>query len=261
MVKISNVVQETPNIKTLMFHHEFEESVVPGQFIMAWFPGVDEIPLAISYIPGTKPSEYGITIAKVGVTTGEFHSLDKGDMFGVRGPYGVGFSIERRKRLLAVGGGIGMASIAPAAEAARKAGNKVRAAIGARTKDELLFVDRLNTLDIKTDVATDDGSAGERGFVTELAEKLLDDGKYDLVLGCGPEQMLVRLVEYCNKNKIAVQVSLERYMKCGIGICDSCAIDGFHVCKDGPVFEGELLAKFEEFGKYRRDRTGRKVEI
>lgn len=261
MVKINRVIDEADDIKSLMFNYKFRESPVPGQFLMAWIPGVDEIPLALSFIASKKQQEYGITVVRVGTATEMFHSLNMNEVFGIRGPYGNGFSINNARRILIVGGGIGMAPLAPAAEYARQQRKGVQVLLGAKTASALLFEHRMRELNIKVSVSTDDGTAGEKALVTELAEDAIEKNKYDLVLGCGPEPMLVKLVELCNERKIEVQVSLERYMKCGVGVCDSCAMNGFHVCKDGPVFDGDLLSKLEDFGKFKRDATGRKVEI
>jgi len=261
MVKINRVIDEADNVKTFMFNHRFDDEPEPGQFVMAWMPGVDEIPLAISFIASRKQREYGLTVAKVGPATEQFHTITEGGTIGIRGPYGKGFEFDSAKKILAVGGGIGMAPLAPAVEAARSARKYVRVIIGARKESELVFEHRLTKGNERPDITTDDGSSGRKGLATELAEELINKKKYDLVIGCGPEPMLVNLVEICNSRDISVQVSLERYMKCGLGICDSCTMSGFRVCKDGPVFEGTLLAKLDEFGKYKRDPSGKKIPI
>ena len=134
MVKIIRLIDEADDIKTIMFNHRFTEDPEPGQFLMAWVPGVDEIPLAFSYIVTKKQREYGVTIAKVGSATEHFHSLKEGDNFGIRGPYGSGFDFGSAKKILAVGGGIGMAPLAPAVEAARTGRRNVRVIVGAKTE-------------------------------------------------------------------------------------------------------------------------------
>ncbi|MBU4190315.1 MAG: dihydroorotate dehydrogenase electron transfer subunit, partial [Candidatus Thermoplasmatota archaeon] len=75
------------------------------------------------------------------------------------------------------------------------------------------------------------------------------------------EKMMKKILELGLEYKISVQASLERFMKCGIGICDSCAINGHHICKDGPVFDDKKLRKMKDFGKFKRDASGRKVKI
>jgi dihydroorotate dehydrogenase electron transfer subunit len=261
MIKITRVIDEAEEIKTLMFNYRFKETPIGGQFIMTWLPGVDEIPLALSYIASKKQQEYGVTVASVGPATEQFHMFKIGDTMGIRGPYGNGFSLGKAKSILIVGGGIGMAPLAPAVEAARRSRMKIHVAIGAKTAAGLLFADRISGEGLKPEICTDNGSAGKKALVTEIAEEMIEHNKYDLVLGCGPEPMLVKLVNLCNSKNIEVQVSLERYMKCGVGVCDSCAINGFHVCKDGPVFDGELLEKIEDFGKFKRDPTGRRIKL
>jgi dihydroorotate dehydrogenase electron transfer subunit len=261
MVKITRIVDEADDIKTFMFEYRFKTQPEVGQFMMVWLPGVDEIPLAFSYIPSKSTREYGITVAKVGTATERLHDLDKGEMIGIRGPYGTGFSVKGFKRILIVGGGIGMAPLGMVIDSIKNARSKVKVVIGAKTSSALLFPHRFRSAGIEPLLCTDDGTEGKKAFATELAEDLLEKDKFDLVIGCGPEPMLVNLVELCNSKNIPVQVSLERYMKCGVGVCDSCVFDIYHVCKDGPVFDGDLLAKTEDFGKWKRDPAGKKVRI
>ena len=111
------------------------------------------------------------------------------------------------------------------------------------------------------DIATDDGSEGFHGFVTERVVEILSNEKYDLIVSCGPELMLKKLVGIAKRHDTPIQVSLERYMKCGIGICDACSISGYQVCRDGPVFSGKLLETLPEFGKDRRDSCGRIIKL
>lgn len=107
-------------------------------------------------------------------------------------------------------------------------------------------------------ISTDDGSCGEKCFATDLLEKVLTEKKIDFVFSCGPELMMKRVAEICRDAKIPCELSLERFMKCGIGVCGSCAMDdsGFCVCSDGPIIAGEKALKMVEFGKYRRDDVG-----
>jgi dihydroorotate dehydrogenase electron transfer subunit len=110
-------------------------------------------------------------------------------------------------------------------------------------------------------VSTDDGSFGYHGFASDLAKKILEKERFDQIITCGPEKMMKKILELGLEYKIPVQASLERHMKCGIGICDSCAIDGWHVCKDGPVFDNKKLGKMKDFGRFKRDASGRRVRI
>jgi dihydroorotate dehydrogenase electron transfer subunit len=254
IVKIVSTVYETPNIKTIRFRYDCY--VNAGQFFMVWLPGVDEIPMSVSYTDALK----GITVEKVGSATAFLHSLKKNDRIGIRGPYGNGFQIDKHQKIiLAVGGGTGMACLAPAVEHAIKVNKKVTVIIGARTSADLLFVKRLKSKQkygCKVYVATDDGTTGFRGQAPELALQILEKNIFDLIITCGPELMLKKILNLGIEYDIEVQASLERYMKCGIGICDSCAIDGFHVCKDGPVFSTRILKKLDDFAIRRRNEAG-----
>jgi dihydroorotate dehydrogenase electron transfer subunit len=242
--EITGIKQETPTIRTFFF--DLSLSFEPGQFVMVWVPGVDEIPLALS-------SENGITVQKVGDATGALFDKKAGDTFGIRGPFGNGFT--RGERMLAVAGGVGAAPLLPLA----RADCVMTLLLGARTETELLFVDQLDEC---TDVmiATDDGTLGQQGFVTTLLNDL-NPGSYDRIAVCGPEPMMRAILTKVDGYGRAgtTEFSLNRYMKCGIGICGSCSIDpgGLRVCRDGPVFSGDML-KNSELGHYCRDASGRK---
>ena len=134
--------------------------------------------------------------------------------------------------------------------------------IGAKTREELIFVDRIKKTGVKLLMVTDDGSVGEKAFPHQLFEKLTKKEGFDQVLCCGPEIMMKAVLDIAVREKIPAQFSLERFMKCGIGICGSCALDpsGLLVCKDGPVFDSDALLG-TEFGKYRRDASGSKMKI
>jgi dihydroorotate dehydrogenase electron transfer subunit len=246
-VTVTRIVKETPTVRTFFFGEAFYAR--PGQFAMVWVPGVDEVPMAFS-------SQSSITVQKVGDATEALFRLREGDMLGIRGPLGNGFSAFGRT--LAVAGGIGAAPLLPLA----REGQAETFLLGARTMDELVFRD---TLPAFTDVriATDDGTAGHHGFVTGLLAEL-DPAVYDAICVCGPEGMMAAVLKALDAAGLAGrgQFSLHRYMKCGVGICGSCCIDptGLRVCRDGPVFSGNLLLK-SEFGAYARDASGRKKQF
>ncbi|MBN2734141.1 MAG: dihydroorotate dehydrogenase electron transfer subunit [Methanomicrobiaceae archaeon] len=245
-VKITDIIEETPSIKTFVFDREFEFSA--GQFCMIWVPGVDEIPMGLS-------SGNAITVQKVGEATSALFSLDIGDTIGIKAPLGNGFSLG--KKVLAIGGGVGAAPLRPLA--LKKQCDTFL--LGSRNSTEILYENELSSI---TDlhIATDDGSFGHHGFVTELMQNI-DLLSYDTVCVCGPEIMMANVLRVLQTNNIAErgQFSLVRYMKCGVGICGSCCLDnsGLRVCKDGPVFTGDVLLESKEFGKYSRDASGRRV--
>ncbi len=112
------------------------------------------------------------------------------------------------------------------------------------------------------------GSYGEKGFTTEIFKSLIksmsrEELQNTVVFTCGPEIMMHKLLHICLENKIELQASLERIMRCGCGLCGLCVIDplGLLVCNDGPIFTSAVLEKMEDFGKYKRDFSGKKISI
>jgi len=254
MMPIATHVNDTPAVKTI----RFEESIIaaPGQFVMVWVPSVDEFPMSVSYIG----EQFGFTYQILGEGTKALSAKKPGDIVGVRGPYGHGFSIKG-KRLLMVAGGLGMAPIAPFVERAIEHKSSVDLVLGAKSSGNLLFEKRAVDAGAKVHIATDDGSRGFRGFASDLTASLLKGEAFDGIYTCGPEPMIVKVLEIATARRIPVQASLERLMKCGIGVCDSCAIDGRHVCRDGPVFSEKDLRDFGDLGRAKLDASGRKVPI
>jgi dihydroorotate dehydrogenase electron transfer subunit len=247
IARIERVIKETPSIRTFRFSKEF--SFRPGQFVMVWVPGVDEIPMALS-------SSSSISVQKVGEATEALFSCGPGDEIGLRGPFGNAF--PDKGEILAIGGGIGAAPLLPLA----RSDHVHTFLLGARSEDELPFVDLLDEC-TNLLLATDDGSMGYEGRVTDLLDNphLFNLEKFDAVCICGPEAMmstvLDRLITAGQLDK--GYFSLHRYMKCGIGVCGSCCIDpeGLRACTEGPVFRGDQL-KGSEFGCYTREGNGRK---
>lgn len=253
VVPLEDVVVESHDTRTYRFRADMEPK--PGQFLMLWVPRHDEIPMAYSYLD----NPMGITVREYGDATRALAAESrKGSRVGVRGPYGNAFAIEGG-RALAVAGGVGIASVIAAIESFAKAGVPIETAFGARTKKEFMLLDRLKACG-PLHLATDDGTEGHHGFVTDIAARLLAGGRFDMVLTCGPEVMMKKVVDAANARDVRVQASLERYMKCGIGICDACVIDDRLVCSDGPIFWGEELARSEDFGRWRRNISGQRVK-
>lgn len=254
IVKILRVIEENKDVKTITFKDD--SKAFPGQFVMVWLPDVDEVPMSLSFIG----EEKGFTVKKIGEATKAMHLLKPGDRIGIRGPYGTHFE-TKGKKFLVVAGGIGIGPLAPFIEISQIEGKNLTLALGAKKKAELLFLNRLKDRCEKLLIATDDGSEGYHGFVSNLAEEIIEKEDFDEILTCGPELMIKKVVDFANHKKIPVQASLERYMKCGVGICDSCAIDGLLVCKDGPIFSEKVLIKLNDFGRLKRDACGKKVQI
>ncbi len=225
---------------------------VPGQFFMVWIPRMNEKPYAVAYLDEDR---IGITVQKRGPFSTRMCEMKPGEPVGIRGPYGRGYwAVEEHspgEDVVILGGGCGMAVLAHLAERLPEA----TVVQGARRAEALFFRDRFPDQVL----FTDDGSAGSRGFPTEWLRERVDAGKVKAVYSCGPEQMMLRLVEICREAGVPGQMSLERYMKCGIGVCGQCDCDGRRVCVEGPTFSLEELAEMPSFGHRRRDKTGRAV--
>lgn len=269
---ITDVIRETPTIITL--RTDIELDAAPGQFVMVWVRGLDEIPMALSH-PGS------ITVQRVGEATEALSQLDIGDSIGIRGPFGNGFEVKREgggkgnregegggdgngekkgNKIMIIAGGVGGAPLLPLAQQAQSLGLDVTILIGARTADELLFEKHFSKCGALS-IATDDGSKGHHGFITGAMD-MFNLAGFDQFYICGPELMMKSVLDILQAAGLEAmaQLSLHRYFKCGIGVCGACTIDpsGLRVCRDGPVFSGDLLTT-SELGKYHRDATGKKI--
>lgn len=252
---IIRINDESPSVRTFFFDLQFE-TMEPGQFVMVWVRGVDEVPMGLS-------RKNSITVQKVGEATSKLFALKEGDSFGLRGPLGRGFSFSSKgENILIIAGGVGAAPLAPYADASNAAGSEVHTILGAKSKDELIFEERFAAAG-KVYVSTDDGSKGTKGFVTDVLRGL-DVSTYDRIAVCGRELMMASVFKILEEKNVLekAEFSLHRYFKCGIGVCGACCIDraGLRVCKDGPVFSGIQLLD-SELGKYTRDASGRRIKI
>lgn len=248
MVKIYDIREETPGVKTFFFEADFEFK--PGQFIMVWIPDLDEKPFTISYM---HRSLIGISVLKIGLFTHALHRKKTGQTIGIRGPYGRGFNIETQANPCIVGGGIGLASLATLAD--RLPG--VTIIHGARNADEILYRERFKEMKI----CTDDGTLGFKGTAVDLLEEMLKEQHFHKVYTCGPEEMMYKVVEICKRHSMDCEVSLDRYFKCAIGICGQCDCSGQRVCVEGPVFSVTELDKMDDFGKTTLLKTGKRIRF
>jgi dihydroorotate dehydrogenase electron transfer subunit len=254
ITEVSERTVETPSTVTLRFR--YTPSAGPGQFVMIWIPGDDELPMSLSYTGDPK----GVTIKAMGTTSRAALSIAPGTLVGIRGPYGNRFDLSPQ-RILVVGGGSGTAVLAPAAELAANRGSRIVAALGATTGPELLFVERMKGFSETVEVATDDGSVGYHGYVTDVSRRLLAEHSFDAVWTCGPEVMMRKVIAAAEERHVPVFCSMERQMKCALGMCDACALGPYHVCVDGPVFPAARLSSIPEFGRTKRDSSGRRVPL
>ena len=264
LTRILNVETVSPTVKTLTFKDRLCAKAKPGQFLMLWVPGVDEIPLSVYGVDREK-AMVSVAVKRVGEATEALHALKKGDWIGVRGPFGNGFTPLRRGNVLLVGGGVGIAPLAfLAKELAVQKTSKITVVVGAKTEAELIFLDKFRDFCGEENVlaATEDGSYGLKGLVSTLAERALEEGKLDAVYICGPEPMTRVVLDSAERFGVYAEASLERIMRCAIGICGSCVLGGYRVCRDGPVFNiGQLKTVKGEFGIWKRDFNGKRVPV
>jgi dihydroorotate dehydrogenase electron transfer subunit len=226
--RIVSVESENENTKTWILDGRLDAH--PGQFVMVWLPQIDEKPFSLA-----NSDPITLTIARVGAFTTALHQLGPGHQLWLRGPIGTGYTLGEGPALL-VGGGYGAAPLWFLARRARTAGQAVQVALGARTVDLLVLEQRFVDLGCEVHVATDDGSKGRRGVVTDLVAELLDANEAGALYGCGPEPMLHALETLAHQRGVPCQLSYEANMLCGMGVCGSCTHSDRLVCRDGPVF-------------------------
>ncbi|MCL1978685.1 MAG: dihydroorotate dehydrogenase electron transfer subunit [Methanomassiliicoccaceae archaeon] len=249
-VRIVGILDNAHDTKT--FEFQWDEKASPGQFIMVWVPGMEEIPMSLSKTDRIK----SITVKKIGKDTQKLHELSLGDPIRIRGPYGKGFDLRKSKNMLLVGGGVGTAAIIPAVKE-----TGADTIIAARTDRDIIMDEVAGRYAKNLWIATDDGSRGFHGNAVQLMREKASENKYEMVLACGPEIMQYHLYNACVELGMDCQLSLERHMKCGAGVCGCCVMDDLRVCKDGPVLTKEQISKIKDFGVSKRDECGRIVKL
>ena len=256
IVKIEKIIDETPTVRTLLFSDEILSKVLPGQFAMVWIPRINELPMSVMI--STEKEKAAFTVRKHGYASTELYSMKIGDQIGVRGPYGNSFTLKQG-RLLLVGGGTGLVPLIRLLTFVKKS-DDVTLIIGAKTKDEVFFEGLANNLleqnKHRVVVVTDDGTYGQKGLVTDVMDKFLKETTFDAVYTCGPEKMMHKVAQLAETKKIYAEASIERMMKCGIGMCGSCCFGDVLACKDGTVFNGQFLLTNKEFGYTHRNKAG-----
>lgn len=255
---LKDIKCEADNVLSFQFRYQGLGSE-PGQFVMLWLPGVDQKPFSIAADDG---EYFSVAVFKIKDFTASLFKLKPDDMIGVTGPFGKPFTWRPRQHIIAVGGGYGSAPLAYLIRGALRQKCSYELLIGARTKKLLLYPTVFPT---NTHIATDDGSLGYHGYVTNVLKQRLQrltpiQRHRTTVYICGPEMMEYQAVKIAQRYRVASQVSIERYMKCGFGICGQCCIDdtGETMCQDGPVVSGQHALRLTEFGQYHRDKTGTK---
>lgn len=260
---ILDVQTESPTVKTFVFKDKECSKARPGQFLMLWVPGVDEIPLSI--LDANEDGTVSVAVKKVGEATAALHKAKVADIIGVRGPFGNSFTNVKGKVLM-VGGGTGVVPLFFLAKRLMTSAKRLTFVQGAKTKSELLFLNRLEEMPRKANMqlvmSTEDGTCGITGLCTTPLEQILARKRFDMVYTCGPELMVRKVFELAVNHEINLEASLERLMRCAIGICGTCVVGKYRVCKDGPVFTAKQLKEVKtEFGISKHDFDGRKIPL
>ena len=223
--------------------------MAPGQFVEVKVEGSASTflrrPISINFVD-REHNELWLLVAIVGAGTHKLAALKAGDVLNIVGPLGNGFSGPGTgtacSQVLLVGGGVGVAPLLYQGAVLKAAGIEPVFLLGARTKADLLMLDEFRKIG-EVQVTTEDGSEGERGFVTQ--HTLLQKRHFDLIQSCGPTPMMKAVAKYAYQQGIECEVSLENMMACGLGACLCCVektTDGnLCVCKDGPVFNIKKL--------------------
>lgn len=248
--EIRKVAEEARDLRRIVFDRPLRSE--PGQFVKLWIPGAGERPLSVM---NDSPLELEIK-RYGGAFTEKVFKLYPGQRVFVRGPYGNSFMplVREEGRKFLVCGGCGVVPLAFLAS--RLKGHEVQVVMGARSREELPPLFR----EFGPLITTDDGSGGLKGLVTDMIDRL-GARRGDQFFVCGPERMMAVTAEKAERYVAPenIVLSLERYMKCGRGLCGSCELDGFRVCVDGPVFTYKQL-RGGDFGRRKRSRSGKRVE-
>ena len=224
------------------------KKALPGQFIVLRVNDEGErVPLTIADFDGEKGT-VTILFQVVGASTELLASLKEGDsILDFVGPLGQPSELsDHMGTVVFVGGGIGVAPVYPIARAAHELGNKVISILGAKTKDILIFEERMRAISDEVLITTDDGSYGIKGFVTNAIEELIKRGeKIDQVTAIGPGVMMKSVAEATRPYGIKTIVSLNPIMVDGTGMCGGCRVqvgeETKFACVDGPEFDGHLV--------------------
>ncbi|MCL4512354.1 MAG: FAD/NAD(P)-binding protein [Bacteroidetes bacterium] len=253
LATIRRAIWETDDTFTLLIDPPADGNAFafkPGQFNMVYAFGVGESAISISSDPA-KPNMLAHTIHRVGTVTSTLSKLKRGDMIGLRGPFGAGWPVEEAvgKDVCITAGGIGLAPLRPVIYSLvrqREKFGRIIILYGARSPLDLLYRVELeqwsklpNTEVIVTVDRGDSSWKGHIGVVTNLFSYIKMDSRSTLVMVCGPEVMMKYTVEELQRRGLSqeqIYISMERNMKCGIGLCGHCQFGPKFICKDGPVF-------------------------
>lgn len=238
----------TQYFKLVLQHPEVLPEILPGQFVEVEVEGQKNVylrrPISIHDVD-TANNTLSLLIQVVGKGTTQLSHLQVGDKLNMVYPLGKGFTLKGNNVLL-VGGGCGLAPLLHTARCYAEKGIRPTVLLGGRTADLIPIKDDFK-LFANLHFATEDGSLGEKGLVTNHS---MFSQNYDHIITCGPNPMMKAIARYANSNNISCEVSLENSMACGIGACLCCVADTDNghkcVCKEGPVFDATDLKKWSE---------------
>ncbi|MBU4261525.1 MAG: FAD/NAD(P)-binding protein [Proteobacteria bacterium] len=261
--EIREVIEENSQIKTFdlsFVDREYNDgfSYEPGQFMMVSIPHCGEAPISVSSTP-LNGGTIHLSVRRAGKLTEVMHEMKRGDVVGLRGPYGRPFPMASlsAKDLLFVAGGIGLAPLRSVINTCLAAGHERRITIlyGSRTPSDIAFKEDLaswgqtkNVTCLLTVDRAEPGWEGEVGLVTALLAHCSLDPHETKALLCGPPMMIRAVLAQLADRGFAdgdIITTMERHMKCGVGICRHCHMDDKLVCKDGPVFTLEELKQLK----------------
>ncbi len=257
---VEDNIVETSLINTIVLRPKQKFSFLTGQFIEFTIPGIGEAP----FTPSSSPfhtDTFDVTVMRVGRVTEKIHALKKGDVVGIRGPYGKGYPIEKfyDKEVLILGGGVGMAPLRSLLLTLLHQVNKFKRIVlcyGSKTPEDVvykqLFAEWKQTKGLEVLRSVDKCPTGQWdetiGLVTCLLEQCTIDLNNSVAIVCGPPIMMKfgtkRLLELGHKPQ-NLYLSMEKNMSCGLGKCGHCQLGPYFVCKDGPVFTYEEIKGFD----------------
>lgn len=257
---LEDVIVESSTIKTFVIRPKEPFTFRTGQFIELTLPGVGEAPFTPSSDPNSTET-IDVTIMKAGHITSLLHASQEKISLGIRGPYGLGYPLERfaGKDVFIVGGGVGLAplrSLLFSLFATIEKYNKVVLRYGARTSSDIIYKNAIpewakrDKVDIVTTVDVGDPTwKGNVGLVTTILKDAPVDIKNAMVIVCGPPIMMkfvtLKLLDL-GFSPQDIYLSMEKNMSCGLGKCGHCRIGKYYICKDGPVFTYEQLKELHD---------------
>lgn len=239
------------NLSTNIYLFEVEADKIakkaePGQFIIVRKDDkAERIPLTIADFSRERGT-ITLIFQIVGASTTQLAQMEAGEhLLDVVGPLGEPSEIENYGTVVCIGGGVGIAPIHPIARALKEAGNKVISIIGARNKDILFWRDEMKAVSDELLITTDDGSEGQKGFVTDVLKEVMEKEKVAQIWAIGPMIMMKNVAATTKPSGIKTIVSLNPIMVDGTGMCGACRVsvgeDTKFACVDGPEFDGHLV--------------------